>query len=496
MPPTPPHYPSSQAPGPPRELYYRNKDSPNATALHSQAHRGYHTIPRVQRSHTSRSQSPISTKGTTQQRDTHDADMMAVSTTRNPASSFRLPSFAELNERLNFRDTSLHGPLREDRRHSGSYATGSSEHSSYYLPREHTSSYLLTSTSDNTKSASSTPLLDADHFDSGRHRSATEVRRPSAGASGLTASWLPVEDPGRSLSGRGSSRGGTTTASLSRRSTVSQGDPPSQHPHLSWYSTSIPAPSSSATTSSRASPSWESSRSTKAPSGLSLPTSSTSSPTGHRYHPFARDSSLSPDHHRLSSMSANSDYIGHAACVPRRRGKLPKDVTELLKGWLMEHSSHPYPNEDEKRRLCVATGLSISQVSNWFINARRRILVPQQSAAAAAASASAASSPHRPMATTPTQETATGHHSAGSSLGQPSPLSATNEDDYFHSHYHYSNAGRSHPQHSQNSQHSHHHPHYHSPGSSQPPARPHLAPLRDAGQRHPQHPHQAHPRKY
>lgn len=61
---------------------------------------------------------------------------------------------------------------------------------------------------------------------------------------------------------------------------------------------------------------------------------------------------------------------------PRRRGKLPKPVTDLLKTWLLEHASHPYPTEDEKRSLCSMTGLTLSQVSNWFINARRRILLP------------------------------------------------------------------------------------------------------------------------
>lgn len=71
--------------------------------------------------------------------------------------------------------------------------------------------------------------------------------------------------------------------------------------------------------------------------------------------------------------------LGSSVAIPRRRGKLPKPVTDLLKSWLLEHASHPYPTEDEKRRLCSMTGLSISQVSNWFINARRRILVPQGS---------------------------------------------------------------------------------------------------------------------
>ncbi|KAL6300100.1 hypothetical protein BKA93DRAFT_752953 [Sparassis latifolia] len=61
---------------------------------------------------------------------------------------------------------------------------------------------------------------------------------------------------------------------------------------------------------------------------------------------------------------------------PRKRGKLPKPVTDFLKDWLHRHSDHPYPSEEEKKQLCNATGLSMSQVSNWMINARRRILAP------------------------------------------------------------------------------------------------------------------------
>lgn len=53
---------------------------------------------------------------------------------------------------------------------------------------------------------------------------------------------------------------------------------------------------------------------------------------------------------------------------PRKRGKLPKPVTDFLKDWLHRHSDHPYPSEEEKKQLCHATGLSMSQVSNWMIN--------------------------------------------------------------------------------------------------------------------------------
>lgn len=58
--------------------------------------------------------------------------------------------------------------------------------------------------------------------------------------------------------------------------------------------------------------------------------------------------------------------------APQRRGNLPRDVTNLLRTWLDAHLGHPYPTEDEKQRLAEQTGLSIVQVSNWFINARRR----------------------------------------------------------------------------------------------------------------------------
>lgn len=76
--------------------------------------------------------------------------------------------------------------------------------------------------------------------------------------------------------------------------------------------------------------------------------------------------------------------------VPKkRRGNLPRDVTDMLKQWFEEHIAHPYPTEEEKQMLCRRTGLAMTQVSttagmlgertdtgvqisNWFINSRRR----------------------------------------------------------------------------------------------------------------------------
>lgn len=63
----------------------------------------------------------------------------------------------------------------------------------------------------------------------------------------------------------------------------------------------------------------------------------------------------------------------------RRRGNLPKHVTDTLRNWLTNHVAHPYPTEDEKQQLCQITGLNMNQISNWFINARRRKLPQQRS---------------------------------------------------------------------------------------------------------------------
>ncbi|KAI7863403.1 Homeodomain-like protein, partial [Spinellus fusiger] len=60
----------------------------------------------------------------------------------------------------------------------------------------------------------------------------------------------------------------------------------------------------------------------------------------------------------------------------RRRGNLPKAVTAILREWLARHKKHPYPTEEEKAALARETRLTLNQISNWFINARRRILQP------------------------------------------------------------------------------------------------------------------------
>lgn len=46
----------------------------------------------------------------------------------------------------------------------------------------------------------------------------------------------------------------------------------------------------------------------------------------------------------------------------RRRGNLPKQVTDILRAWFHDHLDHPYPTEEDKQIFIARTGLSISQV--------------------------------------------------------------------------------------------------------------------------------------
>ncbi|XP_011259200.1 homeobox protein PKNOX2 [Camponotus floridanus] len=73
----------------------------------------------------------------------------------------------------------------------------------------------------------------------------------------------------------------------------------------------------------------------------------------------------------------------------QKRGVLPKHATSIMRTWLFQHLVHPYPTEDEKRQIASQTNLTLLQVNNWFINARRRILQPMLDGAGADAASRA-----------------------------------------------------------------------------------------------------------
>ncbi|XP_064604645.1 homeobox protein PKNOX1-like [Liolophura sinensis] len=100
--------------------------------------------------------------------------------------------------------------------------------------------------------------------------------------------------------------------------------------------------------------------------GVVAPATPASTPTGSVTSPFllpATPTSPSDDEDRLGDKKS-------------KRGVLPKSATSVMRSWLFQHIVHPYPTEDEKRQIAAQTNLTLLQVNNWFINARRRILQP------------------------------------------------------------------------------------------------------------------------
>jgi len=87
-----------------------------------------------------------------------------------------------------------------------------------------------------------------------------------------------------------------------------------------------------------------------------------------------RSLDTSPYHKRYSQQLSYPmiAYPSHAN-GRRRRGNLPKQSTDILRLWLQAHLVYPYPN-DEQKDFAQRTGLTISQISKWFINTRRRQL--------------------------------------------------------------------------------------------------------------------------
>eukprot|EP00428_Durinskia_dybowskii_P017024 CAMPEP_0170226486 /NCGR_PEP_ID=MMETSP0116_2-20130129/12954_1 /TAXON_ID=400756 /ORGANISM="Durinskia baltica, Strain CSIRO CS-38" /LENGTH=304 /DNA_ID=CAMNT_0010477211 /DNA_START=215 /DNA_END=1129 /DNA_ORIENTATION=+ len=63
----------------------------------------------------------------------------------------------------------------------------------------------------------------------------------------------------------------------------------------------------------------------------------------------------------------------------RKSSSLPSETVEYLKAWMMspEHIAHPYPTEQEKAQIMVDTGIELKQLTNWFVNNRKRYWKPR-----------------------------------------------------------------------------------------------------------------------
>uniref|UniRef100_H3C4E5 Iroquois homeobox 7 n=1 Tax=Tetraodon nigroviridis TaxID=99883 RepID=H3C4E5_TETNG len=85
---------------------------------------------------------------------------------------------------------------------------------------------------------------------------------------------------------------------------------------------------------------------------------------------------VSPYHHALLARGAAffPPYRHGAVEDPGRVAKVAtRESTGALKAWLNEHLKNPYPTKGEKIMLAIITKMSLTQVSTWFANARRRL---------------------------------------------------------------------------------------------------------------------------
>ncbi|XP_074594309.1 uncharacterized protein LOC141849746 [Brevipalpus obovatus] len=94
-----------------------------------------------------------------------------------------------------------------------------------------------------------------------------------------------------------------------------------------------------------------------------------------RKHPPEFDEKSEPKAKKSKPPECNEQKIQpkvRKAKPGKSKPALPKRSKKILLRWLVKNRDNPYPPEDMKRLLASLTGLTVQQVSNWFINARRR----------------------------------------------------------------------------------------------------------------------------
>ncbi|KAL5210915.1 hypothetical protein ABZP36_006538 [Zizania latifolia] len=76
--------------------------------------------------------------------------------------------------------------------------------------------------------------------------------------------------------------------------------------------------------------------------------------------------------HLLNKYSGDLSSLWRELSKKKKKGHLPRDARGKLLQWWHLHYRWPYPSEMEKAVLAESTGLDTKQISNWFINQRKR----------------------------------------------------------------------------------------------------------------------------
>lgn len=89
-------------------------------------------------------------------------------------------------------------------------------------------------------------------------------------------------------------------------------------------------------------------------------------------HPFDLHNFDPRSHPACTAFGERFSPIDLAAAGARRKNAT-RETTSTLKAWLYEHRKNPYPTKGEKIMLAIITKMTLTQVSTWFANARRRL---------------------------------------------------------------------------------------------------------------------------
>jgi hypothetical protein len=96
--------------------------------------------------------------------------------------------------------------------------------------------------------------------------------------------------------------------------------------------------------------------------------------------PNKHGSTSNPVATRVRAVSVSNASSTSASKTNKRKStSLPTETVEYLKAWMMspEHIAHPYPTEQEKAKIMADTCIELKQLTNWFVNNRKRYWKPR-----------------------------------------------------------------------------------------------------------------------
>jgi hypothetical protein len=83
--------------------------------------------------------------------------------------------------------------------------------------------------------------------------------------------------------------------------------------------------------------------------------------TNNTYHGLHDNNSETGDNFDSVGSGPEDDLDDNAKKRQKKRGIFPKVATNIMRAWLFQHLTHPYPSEEQKKQLAQDTGLTILQ---------------------------------------------------------------------------------------------------------------------------------------